>query len=75
MAYNATKLHATVKKRDAAQNWLVYFQVKHSRTPSTRPTTKVLMHSVGYSSTTCFADLSLLFCSDVCWLQEKITVK
>jgi hypothetical protein len=43
MAYNATKLHATVKKRDAAQNWLVYFQVKHSRTPSTRPTTKAFV--------------------------------
>lgn len=56
MAYNATKLHATVKKRDAAQNWLVYFQVKHSRTPSTRPTTKVNTYAF------CWILFNYLFC-------------
>ena len=41
MAYNANKLSSVVRKRDTAQNWLVYFQLKHSRNPKIRPTIKV----------------------------------
>ena len=41
MGYNATKLSKIVKERDSAQNWLVYFQIKHARNPAIRPMTKV----------------------------------
>ena len=41
MAYNAKKLSKIVKERDSAQNWLVYFQIKHTRNPAIRPVTKV----------------------------------
>ena len=41
MAYNANKLSSIVRKRDTAQNWLVYFQLKHLRNPKIRPTIKV----------------------------------
>lgn len=41
MGYNANKLSKIVRKREKAKNWLVYFQLKHARNTSTRPTTKV----------------------------------
>jgi hypothetical protein len=41
MAYNAKKLSKIVEERDSAQNWLVYFQIKHTRNPAIRPMTKV----------------------------------
>lgn len=41
MAYNANKLSKIVKERDKAENWLVYFQIKHKRNPAMRPMIKV----------------------------------
>lgn len=41
MAYNANNLSKIVKEREKAENWLVYFQIKHKRNPAMRPMTKV----------------------------------
>jgi len=39
--YNANKLSELVQKRMKLQNWLDYYQNKHSRNPSKRPLIKV----------------------------------
>ncbi|KAF3546309.1 hypothetical protein DY000_02004723 [Brassica cretica] len=39
--YNANKLSELVQKRKKCQNWLDYYQNKHSRNPSKRPMIKV----------------------------------
>ncbi|CAL9221775.1 unnamed protein product [Arabidopsis halleri] len=39
--YNANKLSELVQKRKKLQNWLDYYQNKHSRNPSKRPVIKI----------------------------------
>ncbi|XP_059436486.1 CSC1-like protein At4g02900 [Corylus avellana] len=40
VVYNAVKLAKLVAKKKSFQNWLVYYQNKHERNPSKKPTTK-----------------------------------
>ncbi|KAJ7528565.1 hypothetical protein O6H91_15G008300 [Diphasiastrum complanatum] len=40
VVYNASKLVKLVKKKESAQNWLDYFQLKYARNPSVRPSRK-----------------------------------
>ncbi|KAL9675638.1 hypothetical protein QQ045_003840 [Rhodiola kirilowii] len=40
VVYNANKLADLVAEKKSSHNWLVYYQTKHERNPSTRPTTK-----------------------------------
>uniref|UniRef100_A0A7N0T3Z8 Uncharacterized protein n=1 Tax=Kalanchoe fedtschenkoi TaxID=63787 RepID=A0A7N0T3Z8_KALFE len=40
VVYNANKLAGLVAEKKSFQNWLVYYQTKHERNPSKRPTTK-----------------------------------
>ncbi|KAK9092012.1 hypothetical protein Syun_026923 [Stephania yunnanensis] len=41
VVYNANKLAELVKKKKKMQNWLDYYELKYSRNPSRRPTTKI----------------------------------
>ncbi|KAL5561636.1 hypothetical protein UlMin_031383, partial [Ulmus minor] len=40
IVYNANNLAKLVAKRKSLQNWLVYYQNKHERNPTKKPTTK-----------------------------------
>ncbi|CAN0914428.1 Calcium permeable stress-gated cation channel 1, partial [Linum grandiflorum] len=40
VVYNANKFSSLVAKKKKLQNWLDYYQIKHSRNPSKKPTTK-----------------------------------
>lgn len=40
VVYNANKLAKLVKKKEKLKNWLDYYQIKYSRHPEKRPTTK-----------------------------------
>ena len=42
VVYNANKLSGLVKEKKKVQNWLDFYQIKHTRNPSTRPVVKVL---------------------------------
>ncbi|KAK9084784.1 hypothetical protein Sjap_025195 [Stephania japonica] len=41
VVYNANKLTDLAKKKKKMQNWLDYYELKYSRNPSKRPTTKI----------------------------------
>ncbi|XP_020087234.1 CSC1-like protein At4g02900 isoform X4 [Ananas comosus] len=40
VVYNANKLASIVEKKKGLQNWLVYYENKHTRNPARRPTMK-----------------------------------
>ncbi|CAN1843534.1 CSC1-like protein At3g21620 [Linum perenne] len=40
VVYNANKFSSLVAKKKTLQNWLDYYQIKHSRNPIKKPTTK-----------------------------------
>ncbi|CAI0460324.1 unnamed protein product [Linum tenue] len=40
VVYNANKFSSLVAEKRKCQNWLDYYQIKYSRNPSTKPTTK-----------------------------------
>lgn len=42
VVYNANKLAELVEEKKKMQNWLDYTELKYSRSPSKRPTMKVL---------------------------------
>lgn len=42
MVYNANKLADLVEEKKKKQNWLDYYELKFSRQPDQRPTTKVI---------------------------------